>query len=1275
MTSATSEEQLLGRLSAALDRLGGSYRQLNGARDLGEYLARERTREDEEVLTEPLLADLMQRLLGFPPDAYFPQLGRGGLKPDFTPHDLVAHRFVLDAKSSSQDLSLHEAQIRRYIDQRQLDYGVLFNLREIRVYGRGEAGHDPELSFAVLPLWQLARGEALRDEGTISALVGFAERFAHRELGLPEKVARIRSARSWLEREQRGEVVQIDLDFLVERLRDLSRLLQDDAARHFDVLERSLAMSAARERGLLGELELIALDLAPGADLTALPDTAAGYRDDRELAGRAWRQYLLRVSQLALTRILLYRSWEDVEFVDSYLYDGGFDQWYARLDEDLQRVLKEAFAHGRERYHWLYGSENNYDWYRPGDEALVEVLYALVPVPLGKLDADVLGGLYESYVDEIDRDRLGQFYTPRSVVRFMLDRAGFVGPEGIFRVEGDERRPRRVLDFATGSGGFLVEAARRVIDEAGLSEKDARDSTEGLTAIVRGFHGCEISPFPYYLTEVNLLLQVSRLLGRMRVAHAEPPPFVLGVVHTDSLTTRRPSDESIAGLEAENPLERSELAADEGFGLVPLDREKREAFARMREEESFDLVIGNPPYVFESNNKVLFDRLRAIPAWREDYRGKSDYLYYFLLLAAEKVAPGGRLCVITPAGWMNAGNADWLRERLAATLRLDELYLFGRFRLFAPDRGRRGDRHRAPTPTVESAILVATKAPVPRGHELRVVALEDDVAAARAVSGNPDAGVLDRDRLLDEMAKRGAGRAGRRRGIHVHRLRQGDLDHSLPWPIKHGAGDVAARAVAHLDRLIADDEASVEPLGARWSIFQGVQSGADAYTARIQRRLPAEVKRRLDLEGVQTGDPILELPPGREKDPPWAEHPELLARTPESRAILYGALDDADYTSIVWIGREDRVPESVVAELERWRSVLATRAEFARNTQRRWFETAWPRDKAEMRAPKVIALYRADRGRFALDEQGEWQPSIKTTLCTGREEGLSVAYLCGVLNSELLDLWYGVRGKIPRDVWRNYEPKPMARIPYRHVQRMATPAEAPRLRDLAEALAAGDAARARALAESIAGDLAPGGEAVTAEAAEAVAELVRATAANRRALLRFGGLFPALAQTVKDPWRTDAPGIKPRAAVKGLPTAELVSVRLDPTLDVQLASDGPIGRSQLEGEVLRFIRGRQETARVRGPEARLRLVVDLVAGRSLMPAALVALLLPRDLDAFEARLEGTRLEAAELLDEGRILVEAIELLVCRLYDVPPDLEEAVLAHAAARARKGPAFSE
>jgi hypothetical protein len=452
MNPANSEHHVLESLRRLLDSYRGRYRELNGARDLGEYLSRERDREDEEMLTEEVLRDLLEQVLGFPRDAYFPQRSRGLLKPDFTPNDLVAHRFVLDAKSSTQELAAHEPQIRQYIDQRQLDYGILFNLRELRVYRRGERGSVREVSFPVLPLWQQATGEALPDAPAMAAFLEFRQRFAFRRLGLQDKVDHIRAALAWTDREDRGEMVEIDLEFLVDRLRDLSRLLQSDAADQFDVLRAHLDLSTGRERALLRELELLALDLAPGANTASLPRDAAGYRDADGLAGRAWRQYLLRVSQLALTRILLYRSWEDVEFVDSYLYDGGFQRWYERLDADLQRILREAFAHGRDRYHWLYGADNNYDWYRPRDEALVEVLYNLVPVPLGKLDADVLGGLYESYVEDIDRDRLGQFYTPRSVVRFMLDRAGFAGEE-VFRLEGDRRKPLRLFDFATGSGG------------------------------------------------------------------------------------------------------------------------------------------------------------------------------------------------------------------------------------------------------------------------------------------------------------------------------------------------------------------------------------------------------------------------------------------------------------------------------------------------------------------------------------------------------------------------------------------------------------------------------------------------------------------------------------------------------------------------------------------------------------------------------------------------------------------------------------------------------
>jgi hypothetical protein len=260
-------------------------------------------------------------------------------------------------------------------------------------------------------------------------------------------------------------------------------------------------------------------------------------------------------------------------------------------------------------------------------------------------------------------------------------------------------------------------------------------------------------------------------------------------------------------LEPEQRADHAELIADDRFGLVPLDGAKRVIYRdRLKPDGGFDLVVGNPPYVSEANNKPLFDRLRAIPAWRDIYRGKTDYLYYFLLLAFEKVKPGGTLCVITPAGWMNAGAADFLRKRLAEELTLERLFLFGSYKLFATDDA-------APTPTVESAILVARKAPPTEGHKLRVVALEDETE-------------LSRNELLDEMALRAESRAGRRAGIHVHDLTQSSLIAERPWPVKFGAKDVATLAVAHLQQQL--DEGKWEPLERSWKVFQGIQTAADA---------------------------------------------------------------------------------------------------------------------------------------------------------------------------------------------------------------------------------------------------------------------------------------------------------------------------------------------------------------------------------------------------------------------------------------------------------------
>ena len=1241
------EDAQLHAIRAVLDRRPGIYRQLGRAADYGAYLQSEHS-DDEEVLTEPVLADLLETVLGFPPDGYFAQLSKSGLKPDFTPVDLVAHRFVLDAKSSNiADLDHHEAQIRSYVDQRRLDFGILFNLREVRVYRRGGTGADRDLSFRLEPVWRAARGEGL-PLGEVDRYRQFVARFAYQALDTQQRIVRIRQATSWRQLEATGETAVIDVEYLVDRLRDLSASLADDAAAQEEQLSRSIRFNPGLEPAIVAELGTLANEIEPGTDPNTLPANIGDFRDGAGLARRVWQQYLLRVSQLALTRILLYRSWEDSGFVDEKLYDGGFGVVYERVGRQISAVLTEAFDAGRGRYPWLYGAASTYDWYRPRDEALVDVLYTLLPVPLGKLDADVLGGLYESYVDEIDRDRLGQFYTPRSVVRFMLDRVGASGADGLFRLEGDSRRPRTVLDFATGSGGFLVEVARRVVDVVGGG--GAEDVDDGLAALVSGLHGCEISPFPYYLTEVNLLLQVSRLLGRLRTLGApQPPPFTLGVVHRDTLEARTGGVDPLTH-------EPETLVRDPRFGLAPLDDAKGAAFERISSPGTFDLVVGNPPYVFEANNRAVFQRLRQLPGWRHTYRGKSDYLYYFLWLASEQVAEGGRVAVITPAGWMNAGDAAWLRERLASTLRIDEMFLFGSARLFAPEHDDVRDPRRAQAPTVESLIFIATKTEAPPRHHVRVAVLEDERALARALTGKADARRADREPMLATMAARLSGPAGRRDGVLVHSVRQSALGAEDPWPVKHNARDLASRVVRHLDTALATG--AVEPLSRRWDIFQGIQTGADALSNRVQkqaRKVDSEGLERLLSSGAKTGYPILELPPVRATARPWSDHPELLAHSPEARAILYGALDTSDDTYLVWIARDDVVPPSIVDALEPWKPVLASRAEFVRNPKRRWFETAWPRDKEQMRKPKVIALYRTDRGRFALDETGAWQPSIKSTVCTAREDNMSVAYLAGLLNSELLDLFYALRGKRPRDIWRNYEPKPMARIPYRPVADVA--------RDHPTVTALHEPEGRVAMLDALLAE--PRDEEILAGALEII---VRAIANNRTALLPHRAVAPDLRATVKNPWSTLAPSLDEAALIAELPAAATVSARIDPALDLTIAGDGRLGRPDFDANTLHYRFGRRTTATVSGPEERLQLLARITAGmRGSLAEDLAHVLLPKDLPALAAAMEARATEIDRLLEEGRQLVERAERVVCRLYGLSPDVEDEVVASAIARA--------
>ncbi|WP_246742725.1 type I restriction-modification system subunit M [Rhodomicrobium vannielii] len=97
-----------------------------------------------------------------------------------------------------------------------------------------------------------------------------------------------------------------------------------------------------------------------------------------------------------------------------------------------------------------------------------------------------LGALYESMLREM-RDAAGdsgEFYTPRAVVRFMVD---------------DPRLGETVLDPASGTGGFLVEAYNHL-------SKQVRTVADRKTLQSETITGCEPKSLPYLLCQMNLVL-------------------------------------------------------------------------------------------------------------------------------------------------------------------------------------------------------------------------------------------------------------------------------------------------------------------------------------------------------------------------------------------------------------------------------------------------------------------------------------------------------------------------------------------------------------------------------------------------------------------------------------------------------------------------------------------------------------------------------------------------------------------------------------------------
>jgi len=171
--------------------------------------------------------------------------------------------------------------------------------------------------------------------------------------------------------------------------------------------------------------------------------------------------------------------------------------------------------------------DDYFSWVRePSDELKTfvrELFLSLERYDFSTVDEDVFRLLYEEVIDADTRHRIGEFFTPKWLAQFIVEKSVTDGQYV-------------VLDPACGSGTFLVESIRR---RASLREKAGKLTSNDLQDLVEQTWGFDINPLAVLLSRVNIYLVVSRIAHRNRLPPI--PSFNPHIQTADSLSRIRSS--------------------------------------------------------------------------------------------------------------------------------------------------------------------------------------------------------------------------------------------------------------------------------------------------------------------------------------------------------------------------------------------------------------------------------------------------------------------------------------------------------------------------------------------------------------------------------------------------------------------------------------------------------------------------------------------------------------------------------------------------------------
>lgn len=107
-----------------------------------------------------------------------------------------------------------------------------------------------------------------------------------------------------------------------------------------------------------------------------------------------------------------------------------------------------------------------------------------------------------------------------------------------------------------------------------------------------------------------------------------------------------------------------------------------------RDNKGFDIVIGNPPYVGEKNNKDIFRAIANTNFGKRFYMGKTDLFYFFFHKGIDIARKSGIISYITTNYYITANGAKILRNDFYNRTKVLKLINFGEYKIFESALGQ-----------------------------------------------------------------------------------------------------------------------------------------------------------------------------------------------------------------------------------------------------------------------------------------------------------------------------------------------------------------------------------------------------------------------------------------------------------------------------------------------------------------------------------------------------------------------------------------------------------